>query len=365
MVRSVTPAEFCSRGFARCNIARLPEQAPLFADSTVSSDRLRGMLLGTAIGDALGNTTEGMLPERRRERHGWIENYLPNRYANFKAVGVPSDDTQMSFWLVEHLLEHGRLVPEKMASIFVSRQIFGMGSSVREFCRNIRAGMSWEEAGAHSAGNGALMRIAPIIGPYLGKPSARLWEDAVACSAITHNDPASIASCVAYVFLLSALLADDEVPASNWWTDTFEQVAAPVEGESKYSPRGGPYLGSYSGSLTTFTVREVRKGLEDGLQTVEFGERVYSGAFLMETMPMVLFILAKYGGDPEQAILEAVNSTKDNDTIAAIVGAAVGALHGANAFPRNWIAHLTGRLGVDDDGHLFRLTDDAIEAWLH
>jgi hypothetical protein len=33
-------------------------------------------------------------------------------------------------------------------------------------------------------------------------------------------------------------------------------------------------------------------------------------------------------GDPEEAILRAVNDTKDNDTVAAIVGAAVGALHG-------------------------------------
>jgi len=142
-------------------------------------------------------------------------------------------------------------------------------------------------------------------------------------------------------------------------------VAAPVEGESEYSPRGRPHFGRYNGPLTAFTVREVRKGLEEGLQTIEFGERVYSGAFLMETMPMVLFILAKYCTDPEQAVLEAVNGTKDNDTIAAIVGAAAGALHGANAFPREWITQLTGRLGIDDDGHLFQLTDDAIVAWLN
>ena len=323
------------------------------------------MLLGTAVGDALGNTSEGMLPVHRHERHGRIDSYLPNRYAGFEAVGVPTDDTQLTFWLVEHLLEHGRLVPEQLASIFASRQIFGMGSSVREFCRNLKAGMPWQEAGAHSAGNGALMRIAPVIGPYVRKPSPQLWEDAAVCSAITHNDPASIACCVGYVALLSGLLADDAVPAADWWADTFERAAAPVEGESEYSPRGGPYFGRYNGPLTAFTVREVRKGLEDGLQTIEFGERVYSGAFLMETMPMVLFILAKYGADPEQAILEAVNGTKDNDTIAAIVGAAAGALHGANAFPREWISQLTGRLGIDDDGHLFQLTDAAIEAWLH
>lgn len=35
-------------------------------------DRLEGMLLGLAIGDALGNTTEAMLPSQRRRQYGEI-----------------------------------------------------------------------------------------------------------------------------------------------------------------------------------------------------------------------------------------------------------------------------------------------------
>jgi ADP-ribosylglycohydrolase len=322
------------------------------------------MLLGTAIGDALGNTSEGLLPARRRENIGWITNYLPNRYASNELAGVPSDDTQMTFWLVEHLLEHGCLSPEQLASTFASRQIFGMGSSVGAFRRNLNSGTVWQMAGARSAGNGALMRIAPILGPHLDRPTTKLWEDAAVCSAITHNDPASIACCIGYVFLLAELLLVDEVPELDWWADTFERVAPPVEGQTNHRPRGGVYLGEYDGSLTAYTVREVRKGLADGLDTIAFGKRVYSGAYLMETMPNVLFILAKFGSDPEQAVLEAVNGTKDNDTIAAIVGAAMGAMHGSEAFPRDWIGQLTGRLGLADDGKAFELTDAAVEAWL-
>ena len=56
--------------------------------------------------------------------------------------------------------------------------------------------------------------------------------------------------------------------------------------------------------------------------------------------------------DPEEAILRAVNDTHDNDTIAAIVGAAVGALHGAVRFPLRWRRHLLGRTGANDDGRV-------------
>jgi ADP-ribosylglycohydrolase len=47
--------------------------------------------------------------------------------------------------------------------------------------------------------------------------------------------------------------------------------------------------------------------------------------------------------------VRAVNDTWDNDTIAAIVGAAVGALHGAAALPRRWVQGLLGKTRGDDD----------------
>ena len=69
--------------------------------------------------------------------------------------------------------------------------------------------------------------------------------------------------------------------------------------------------------------------------------------------------------DPEEAIVRAVNDTADNDTIAAIVGAAVGALHGGKAFPKRWQMGLLGRTTADDSGHVFRLIESAIrQEWL-
>ena len=44
-----------------------------------------------------GYTTEGWLPGSRRARYGEIR-YLPNEHAGNKAIGLPSDDTQLAFW---------------------------------------------------------------------------------------------------------------------------------------------------------------------------------------------------------------------------------------------------------------------------
>jgi ADP-ribosylglycohydrolase len=71
----------------------------------------------------------------------------------------------------------------------------------------------------------------------------------------------------------------------------------------------------------------------------------------------------RHGHDPEEAIVRAVNDTRDNDTVAAIVGAAVGALHGADALPRRWREGLLGRTRFDDDGHVFELIEEARRAF--
>ena len=143
--------------------------------SGVPFDRIEGMLLGLAVGDALGNTSEGMNPGPRGNKYGVIRDYLPNRHIEWCRAGLPSDDTQMAFWTLEHLSKSGRIVPQDLAGIFATRQIFGIGATVSAFVKSFRADAPWYEASQRSAGNGALMRIAPVMLPHVGTPSMALW----------------------------------------------------------------------------------------------------------------------------------------------------------------------------------------------
>jgi len=45
--------------------------------------------------------------------------------------------------------------------------------------------------------------------------------------------------------------------------------------------------------------------------------------------------------------------------IGAIVGAAVGALHGKSAIPEMWIKNHSGRTSMSDDGRIFELLTEA------
>ena len=84
---------------------------------------------------------------------------------------------------------------------------------------------------------------------------------------------------------------------------------------------------------------------------------------LLETVPCLLYILMRHSHDPEEAIVRAANDTLDKDTTSAIVGAAVGALHGREALPERWLRRLAGRTGEDDDGMVFELLEESRELW--
>ena len=324
-------------------------------------DRLEGMLLGLAIGDALGNTTEAMLPGDRRKQHGEIRGYLPNRHADHRAVGLPSDDSQMAFWTLECLLADGCIVAEHLARAFSSRPIFGMGGTVREFLRSYRAGRPWYEAAQHSAGNGALMRVAPVVLPHLDAPSPALWEDTILAAAVTHNDATSIGACVAFVGMLRELIGMDRAPDPPG--GSIPTVSSPSRSRVTSASRRATLLSTSAARRGNSSTPKFVEALAEGSSVLAACDRWYSAAFLLETVPSVVYILARHAQDPEEAIVRAVNDTKDNDTIAAIVGAAVGALHGRSKLPARWIDGLSGRSGGDDDGRIFDLIAAACARW--
>jgi ADP-ribosylglycohydrolase len=200
-----------------------------------------------------------------------------------------------------------------------------------------------------------------ILGLASGTPN--LWVDTALSAVITHNDSASISACLCFVHMLWHLLAMDAVPPPPWWPETYVAAARDLEADDTYRPRDGPFAG-YEGSLWRFVEEHVGPAFAEGLEIVDACHTWRSGAYLLETVPSVLYILMRHAADPEKAIVRAVNDTVDNDTIAAIVGAAVGALNGRDALPARWQAGLLGRIRLDGpDGRIHELLDDAIALW--
>ncbi|MCZ8203740.1 ADP-ribosylglycohydrolase family protein [Gemmatimonas sp.] len=347
-------------------LAVLPPVAPIdVAEVPDLADRVRGMLLGVAIGDALGNRTESMLPHEREAQHGRITGYLPSRYANGQPAGTPSDDTQLTFRALEQLLHDGALNADELAFRIANDRIFGIGKATLQFCQALRTGAPWYEATQYSAGNGALMRISPMLLPHLRAGGTALWTDTALATAVTHNEPLAIAVNVAWVALLWRLLNGDVPETGAEWLETYTEVLRLMDDGQQYDTRvtTGP-LQQWRGQLSELLDSEVRAAVHKRTPVREAGQRWFSGAFLLETVPCVLHIVAQHGHEPREALLAAVNDTRDNDTIASIVGGAMGAAHGTAWIPAEWREQLLGRMNGDDDGKVFALIDAAVERFV-
>ncbi|MFW6209823.1 MAG: ADP-ribosylglycohydrolase family protein, partial [Spirochaetota bacterium] len=161
-------------------------------------------------------------------------------------------------------------------------------------------------------------------------------------------------ACLAFIGMLWELLDLDSAPEAEWWPQRYVELAHDLEGQTNYSPRGGRFT-DFHGPLWQFVHEKLAWALQNNLSTVDACNSWYSGAFLLETVPSVLYILMRHADDPQAAIQRAVNDTQDNDTVAAIVGAAVGALHGRRKLPQHLVEGLVGRTGGSDDGRVFEL----------
>ena len=122
---------------------------------TSLTDKIRGCILGGAVGDAVGLPYEGC--------------DSPIKAVELKGQKI-SDDTQLTLATCEAIIENEGIVePSVIASRFASwhenRRVSGLGASTYKALFELVAGGHWAlvgRKGEYSAGNGAEMRIATL-----------------------------------------------------------------------------------------------------------------------------------------------------------------------------------------------------------
>src|SRR6185503_9163525 len=127
-------------------------------------ERLSGVLLGTALGDALGLVCEGMSAKRIARRFGRMD-----RYHLLGRTGYVSDDTEQSALVAQSLARHPDNLQRCVRSFRRSllgwfwRLPWGVGMATIRSSFKIMLGLS--RSGVRSAGNGSAMRAA-IVGAF-------------------------------------------------------------------------------------------------------------------------------------------------------------------------------------------------------
>lgn len=281
-------------------------------------DALTGVLLGTALGDALGLPAEGLSAACVARRFGALD-----RFRLAGRTGYVSDDTEQSA-LVAAALVVGRhddaLAIRALRRGLVrwfARLPFGLGFGTLRAC--VRMALGFRAPGVRSAGNGAAMRAA-IVGAWLTHDAARRRRLGRALAELTHRDARAVdgALFVAEVAAL-ATAAPEDADRARLCTDALGAVGDPA--------------------LRSALERSIALA-SSSLSDFEAAGRLGTSGYVLHSVPVATLFFCRHGHDPLEAARAAVRAGGDTDSNAAIAGALAGALRGASALPAGLLAAL-------------------------
>lgn len=286
-----------------------------------------GSLLGLAIGDALGASVE-FLPRDTFKR---IEFYRSGGKFNV-APGEYTDDTAMALCLAQSLIDcHGTDQKDQLDKYLkwfqegymsAAGRSIGCGKTVlralqRYYLHNCsECGNSRLKKGA---GNGSLMRIAPVALYYADSLEIAM-KMAEKSSYTTHGLKICADACRLYTGLIIGALqgrSKKELLSKNY----FDFLCALDEKYIYDDKIAAVMLGSYKNKIR---------------------EEIKSGGYVVDTLESALWAFY-LTDDFDEGLLLSVNLGYDADTVGAVYGQLVGAYYGVNHIDNKFVEGIMGR----------------------
>ena len=287
--------------------------------SEMTREKFRGCLLGLAVGDAMGTTLEFTRPGTFET----IDDMIGGGPFGLEP-GQWTDDTSMALCLAGSLLEFWDHNPQDQMERYVfwyqkgfhssTGECFDIGNTVKAALHRFMetgdpiAGLTDE----HSAGNGSLMRLAPVPLFFAADPEVAT-EMAGKSSLTTHGNRQAVDACRYFAGLIvgalggeskDKLLSDRYHPTGDYW-----------KGRHELHPN----------------IDEVAR---DSFKHREPPEIVGSG-YVVRTLEAVLWAFHR-SSTFEEGLIKVVNLGDDADTTGAVYGQLAGAYYGEEEIPARW-----------------------------
>jgi len=250
-------------------------------------------------------------------------------------AGYWTDDTSMALCLAESLIEKRGLDPVDQLERYLrwfreghlssTGECFGIGNTTRE------AILRFEEtrepycssADPNKAGNGSIMRLAPVPLFFAQRPEEAI-ERSAESSRTTHGAANAVDACRYFGALL--------VGAANG-----------VDKDALLSERYCPMPGYWEERPLAPEVDEVASGSFKERETPE----IQGSGYVVRSLEAALWAFHKSGSFEEGCLL-AANLGDDADTTAAVYGQLAGAFHGEKGIPEHWLAELAHSSIIED-----------------
>ncbi|WP_127484339.1 ADP-ribosylglycohydrolase family protein [Paenibacillus ehimensis] len=360
------------------------------------ADRVKGVVFGTAYGDAMGAVVEKMTYGQIKEKYGRVETTKTKwwkadwpetaRLGRMRGQGIVTDDTLMTLALMNvYCTERRHLDAYDMANEFVKeiafrpRYIpeFGREALILDrlfypekhiFNRHVLANCEPREGGYGNMVNcGAAMYIAPVGIVNACNPKGAYDEAILFASGhqISYGLEAAgvMACCVAKAFEPGVTVHDVAETAVRYAKDGTKRaiyalcekallLQADKADRDKVVHALHEVMAVYS---------PMRDDVNRSIDKVGIPSNHYtpSRLFSIEELPLALAYMVLHDGDFLEAVKDGVSSGRDTDSIGVMIGAILGAMQGARAIPADEIAVLEEVNKQDIEGSCDRFIEAA------
>jgi ADP-ribosylglycohydrolase len=301
--------------------------------ASTPSERGRGCVLGSAVGDALGATNE-FKTAQELQRHPPVTDLIGGGWLGLPA-GEVTDDTQMSTCILESYA-HGYSLDDVTARFgaWLEGGPPDVGVLTRQALEHVARGVhprdagriAWERSGFISAGNGAIMRAAPTGVLRAVDREARVLET-IEIARITHFDQRCVESSLWLNATIAALVGGQGVD------DALEAARAEVVWAREHCA-----LPTVSADHDVLEWVVAARDLS--LETLD------TSGYTLATAQVGAWALL-HALSLEDGLIAVVNQGGDADTTGAVAGALLGARHGVNAIPARWLEALLCRAELE------------------
>jgi ADP-ribosylglycohydrolase len=344
-------------------------------NSSDFTERFPAVLVGCAVGDALGMPVEGW-PKARIQKHvGRVTEMmdpvilrddagnklaedefgkLPN-WTEIYEKGEYTDDTILTLAVAESIIERGlpdlHHICQKQLGIYQEfsqgRSKCGFGGTTKDAFANLLNGVLPTKSGVIGGpGTGPPMKMAPI-GMWMacGAPFGNLrWSErlkpgryfAKLIGQSTHQDPRSwVCGILQADAIWRCLIQPNGSKDPGFFIQELLKVC-----NSWSEPLTEKYRWHHKGPIRD-RLQWILADLKKKTSVEEAHKHLGSSSAVYQAYPFVLWMFTKYWDDPIAGLEELVNCGGDCDTTGAMYGALVGAKHGM-VFPEKWTSQLKG-----------------------
>jgi len=290
-------------------------------------DRIAGVILGTAVGDAIGLPREGL--SRRRAKRVFGEG--PLEHGLLFGRGMISDDTEQTCLVGQALLESPASADRFSKSLawrlrwWLAGLPAGVGLGTARAILKLWCGWPPSRSGVKSAGNGPAMRAA-LLGACLANDPERRASFIRASTRLTHVDRRAETG--------SSLVALAAAQASK-----STQSVAP----EKFLDRARGVVPAGDDELAEILVwleEDLKRGKSPAEFAATLGLEFGVTGYIYHTVPVALYCWLRAGGCFREAVEAAICLGGDTDTLGAIVGGLCGATCGTQQIPGEWLVRL-------------------------